>query len=101
MFRCPPVASIRLVSCPVCGRGGAVSRRAKLIEKMHNAPGTIRFAQVAALMRHEGFVLFNIRGSHRTYHHSDGRLLTLAVPHGKRKTCHPEDIRKLDRKSVV
>jgi predicted RNA binding protein YcfA (HicA-like mRNA interferase family) len=72
-----------------------MSRRAKLIEKMRNAPGNVRFAQVDALLRHEGFVLFNKRGSHRTYHHADGRLVTIVVPHGNRKTCHPDDVRKL------
>jgi predicted RNA binding protein YcfA (HicA-like mRNA interferase family) len=72
-----------------------VSQRTKLLEKMRNTPGNIRFAQVNALLRHEGFVLFNKRGSHRTYHHTDGRLITIVVPHGKRKTCHPDDIRKL------
>jgi predicted RNA binding protein YcfA (HicA-like mRNA interferase family) len=40
-------------------------------------------------------VLFNKRGSHRTYHHADGRLITIVVPHGKRKTCHPADILRL------
>ena len=39
--------------------GEAVSRRAKLIEKMEHTPGNIRFAEVAALLRYEGFVLFN------------------------------------------
>ena len=62
---------------------------------MQNTPGNIRFAQAAALLTHEGFMLFNNRGSHRTYHHKDGRLITVVVPHGKRKTCHPEDVRKL------
>ncbi len=72
-----------------------MSRRDKLVDKMRNTPKNIRFGQVASLLRYDDFVLFNKRGSHRTYHHADGRLLTLVVPHGKRKTCHPEDIRKL------
>ena len=46
-------------------------------------------------LRHAGFVLFNKRGSHRAYYHADGQFITIVVPHGKRKTCHPEDIRKL------
>ena len=71
-----------------------MSQRTKLIEKMRNSPGNIRFAQVDALLRHEVFVLFNKRGSHRTEHHADGRLITIVVPHGKRKTCHPDDVRK-------
>jgi predicted RNA binding protein YcfA (HicA-like mRNA interferase family) len=72
-----------------------VSQRAKLIEKMRNTPGNIRFAQVDALLRYEGFVLFNKRGSHQTCHHADRRLITVVVPHGQRKTCHADDIRKL------
>ena len=73
----------------------AVTRREKLIEKMHASPGSIRFPQVDALLKYEGFVLFNQRGSHCTYHHADGRLLTIVRPHGKRKTCHPADVRRL------
>ena len=34
-------------------------------------------------------------GSHRTYHHADGRVVTVVRPHGRRKTCHPLDIRRL------
>ena len=45
-----------------------MSRREKLIEKMRRTPGSIRFAEVEALLRHQGFVLFNTRGSHRAYH---------------------------------
>ncbi|MEX2141020.1 MAG: type II toxin-antitoxin system HicA family toxin [Pirellulales bacterium] len=62
---------------------------------MRNTPGKIRFAQVNALLRYEGFVLFNKRGSHRTYHHADGRIITIVVPHGGRKNCHRHDINKL------
>ena len=72
-----------------------MSRRDKLIEKMHNAPKNVRFGQVAALLRYEGFVLFNKRGSHRTFHHADGRVITVVVPHGKRTTCHPDDVLRL------
>jgi predicted RNA binding protein YcfA (HicA-like mRNA interferase family) len=72
-----------------------VSRRDKLLAKMRTTPGNIRFEEVDALLRHEGFVLFNQRGSHCTYHRADGRLITIVKPHGKRKTCHPDDVRKL------
>ncbi len=72
-----------------------MSRREKLIEKMRSSPRNIRFNEVDALLRYEGFVLFNQRGSHRTYHHADGRLITIVVPHGRRKTCSPSDIKKL------
>lgn len=72
-----------------------MSRRDKLLDKMRSAPGSIRFEQVDALLRYEGFVLFNKRGSHRTYHRADGRVITIVRPHGQHKTCHPDDIRKL------
>jgi hypothetical protein len=62
--------------------GDLVSRRDKLLEKMRGTPQNVRFGQVDSLLRYEGFVLFNKRGSHRTYHHLDGRLITIVVPHG-------------------
>jgi predicted RNA binding protein YcfA (HicA-like mRNA interferase family) len=74
-----------------------VSRRDKLLGKMQSRPAAIRFAEVDALLRYEGFVLFNQRGSHCTYHRPDGRVLSIVRPHGRHKTCHPEDIRKLLR----
>lgn len=72
-----------------------MSRREKLVEKMRRSPGSIRFSEVASLPRHEGFVLFNSRGGHHAFHREDGRVLTVVKPHGGRKTCHPEDVRKL------
>ena len=72
-----------------------MSQRDKLIDKMRLTPTEIRFTEVEALLRFEGFVLFNARGSHRTYHRTDGRVLTIVRPHGKHKTCHPADIRRL------
>ena len=72
-----------------------MSRREKLLEKMQTSPAVIRFSEVEALLRYEGFVLFNRRGSHCTYHRADGRVLTIVRPHKGRKTCHPSDIRKL------
>lgn len=72
-----------------------MSRRLKLLSKMRNTPGKIRFAEVDSLLRYQGFVRFNTRGSHCTYHHADGRLITIVKPHGTRKTCHPDDVRKL------
>ena len=72
-----------------------MSRREKLIEKMRRTPANIRFAEVESLLRRERFVLFNSRGSHRTYHRADGRVLTIVRPHGGRKTCHLQDIQKL------
>jgi predicted RNA binding protein YcfA (HicA-like mRNA interferase family) len=72
-----------------------MSRRDKLKARMLASPGKIRFAEVRALLLYEGFVLFNSRGSHRTFHREDGRVLTVVEPHGKRKNCHPDDVRRI------
>jgi predicted RNA binding protein YcfA (HicA-like mRNA interferase family) len=72
-----------------------MTRREKLLDKMRTAPGSIRFEEVDALLRHYGFVLFNQRGSHCTYHRADGRVLTMVRPHARHTACHVRDIRKL------
>ncbi len=74
-----------------------MSRREKLLAKMRFSPWSIRFAEVEALLKHEGFALVNKRGSHRTFAHADGRSLVIVQPHGGRKTCHRDDIRDLLR----
>ena len=72
-----------------------MTRREKFIERMRLSPGSLRFSELEALLRHEGFVLFNARGSHRLYHHADGRLVVIVRPHGGRTHCHPSDVQKL------
>jgi predicted RNA binding protein YcfA (HicA-like mRNA interferase family) len=57
-----------------------MGRREKLLAKMRGGAAGIRFAEIDALLRYEGFVLFNTRGSHCTYHHADGRMLTIVRP---------------------
>lgn len=74
-----------------------MTKREKLRRRMWATPDQIRFTEVEALLRAEGFVLFNQRGSHQTWHRDGGPLLTIVKPHGGRKTCHPDDIRKLLR----
>ena len=71
-----------------------MSRWEKLLELMRSTPGEIRFSQLQALLRHEGFRVINKRGSHFTYQHDDGRLVVVVRPHGNHKACHPKDIRK-------
>ena len=72
-----------------------MSRREKLLARMETNPRGIRFGAVEALLRYEGFVLFNQRGSHCTYHGPGGQVITIVRPHGRRTTCHPADIQKL------
>jgi predicted RNA binding protein YcfA (HicA-like mRNA interferase family) len=74
-----------------------MARREKLIAKMRATPGNIRFHEIRALIKYAGFVLFNQRGSHLTFHHADGRLVTIVRPHAGQKTCHPADVEKLLR----
>lgn len=72
-----------------------MSRREKLLDKMQRTPGMVRYGDVESLLFHEGFVLFNSRGSHRTFHRADGVVLTVVVPHGRHKTCNPTDIKRI------
>lgn len=69
-----------------------MTQREKLLRRMKQNPGGVRFTELDALLKYEGFVLFNRRGSHCTYHHKDNRVLTVVRPHGGRKTCHPADV---------
>lgn len=77
------------------GEGWPMSRREKLLDKMKRTPGLIRYGEVESLLLHEGFVLFNSRGSHRAFHRTDGVVLTVVVPHGRHKTCNPTDIKRI------
>lgn len=72
-----------------------MARRDKLIAKMRTQPRAIDFREVDALLRYEGFVIVNRRGSHFTYHHANGTVVTVVRPHGKRRTCHPSDIKRV------
>ena len=61
-------------------------RRDKLLSRLRSAPGSTRLSDIAVVMlRYQEFVLFNQRGSHRTCHHLDGRVITIVVPHGRHK----------------
>ena len=72
-----------------------MSRRDKLLGLMRTTPAAVRFAQLQALLKYEGFQVINKRGGHFTYHHDDGRLLVVVRPHGRHKTCHPRDVRRV------
>ena len=72
-----------------------MSRREKLLDRMRKTPDQIRVTMVEALLRFEGFILVNRRGSHDTYRRADGRILVVVRPHGGKKTCHPRDIRRI------
>lgn len=72
-----------------------MSRRDKLLGRMRSDPRSIRFGEIASLLKHEGFILFNRRGSHCTFHRGDGRVLTVVRPHGGKTACNPDDVRKI------
>ena len=60
---------------------------------MRRTPGNIRFGEVDALSEVRRICdLFNQRGSHRSYHHEDGRLITIVSSSWSPKTCHPADM---------
>jgi predicted RNA binding protein YcfA (HicA-like mRNA interferase family) len=62
---------------------------------MRTKPAAVRFGHLQSLLKYEDFQITNKCGIHFTYHHDDGRLLVVVRPHGRHKTCHPKDIRKV------
>jgi predicted RNA binding protein YcfA (HicA-like mRNA interferase family) len=72
-----------------------MTRREKLLGQIRNNPKQVRFQDLEKIILGRGFVIFNKRGSHITYHHRKGHLLTVVKPHGGRTHCHPEDVKKV------
>lgn len=72
-----------------------MTRFDKLIQKMRETPHKIRFAEAESLLFREGFVRFNQRGSHITFRHGDGRLLTVVRPHGREAYMWPHTVLKI------
>jgi predicted RNA binding protein YcfA (HicA-like mRNA interferase family) len=73
-----------------------VTRRPDDLERLKRNPTGIRFSDLERVILGAGFVLDRTRGSHHVYVRG-GRVLTVLKPHGKRKTCHPRDVRDVIR----
>lgn len=62
------------------------------LERLKRKPTGVRFSDLERIILRAGFTLDRVRGSHHVYVRG-GRVLTIVKPHGKRKTCHPRDVR--------
>lgn len=67
-----------------------MSRDDKIIRKMKQSPRNIRFEEIDGFLRRRGFEAMQPRrgGSHYTYRRADGLKITVARPHGGKKTVN-------------
>jgi len=74
-----------------------MTRMQKLTEKIKSNPRQVRFAELQLLLFAEGFIVFNQRGSHITYHRLSGLPITIVKPHGGTAYCSKWDVLKVIR----
>ncbi|MFT9371726.1 type II toxin-antitoxin system HicA family toxin [Paenibacillus polymyxa] len=55
-----------------------MARVDKIIEKMKNRPNGIRFAEIAKVLNHLGYIVVRIKGSHHIFRNESGD--TLPIP---------------------
>jgi len=73
-----------------------MAKRPGDLERLKRNPTGERFSDLERVILHAGFALDRIRGSHYVYVRGS-QVLTVVKPHGKRKTCHPADVRDVIR----
>ncbi len=66
------------------------------LTRLKRNPAGVRFSNLERIILRAGFTLDRTRGSHCVYVRGN-RILTVVRPHGKRKTCHPRDVRDVIR----
>jgi predicted RNA binding protein YcfA (HicA-like mRNA interferase family) len=78
-------------------RAGAVASLRKLIERARNNIRSVRFAELARVLRAAGFEETGRRGSHVRFQTADrARLIIVVDPHGHgERYCDPGDVRKV------
>lgn len=64
----------------------------KLIQRIKNNPKNVRFSELERVVLQAGFRLERVGGSHHVYVKGN-TVLTIVKPHGRRKLCHPQDVR--------
>jgi len=69
----------------------------RLIEQIQNNPRAVRFNELTRVLENLGYSRFKQRGSHVTFKHPLGRVLTVVRPHGREAFCNQYDVRKVLR----
>ena len=67
-----------------------MSRDDKIIRKMKQSPRNVRFEEINGFLKRQGFEVTQPRkgSSHYTYRRADGLKITVARPHGGKKTVN-------------
>jgi predicted RNA binding protein YcfA (HicA-like mRNA interferase family) len=74
----------------------AMSRDDKIIRKMKESPRNVRFEELDGFLKRQGFeVQPRKRGSHNTYRRTDGLKITVARPHGGKKTVNINTVQEV------
>ncbi|NJN23875.1 MAG: type II toxin-antitoxin system HicA family toxin [Acaryochloridaceae cyanobacterium RL_2_7] len=61
-----------------------MGKRDKLIQKFLRRPPSVRFDEVASLLKSFGFIEARVRGSHHTFRRDlDGLIITVPKKHGQ------------------
>lgn len=56
-----------------------MARIDKLIQKMKNRPNGIQYDEAAKVLRHHGYELVRIKGSHHHFRNDSGDLITIKM----------------------
>lgn len=74
-----------------------MSRDDKIIRKMRQSPRNVRFEELDGLLRRRGFEVVQPGrgGSHYTYRRADGLKITIARPHGGKKTVNVNTVEQV------
>jgi predicted RNA binding protein YcfA (HicA-like mRNA interferase family) len=74
-----------------------LSRDDKIVSKMKQSPRNVRFEELDGFLRRRGFEAAQPRGggSHYTYRRADGLKITVARPHGGKKTVNVNTVEQV------
>lgn len=70
-----------------------MSSIAKLLARMRRSPRQVRYEELLRVLRHYGWRVVNVTGSHQRFEPASGDAFVLVVrPHGTHTHCHPRDV---------
>lgn len=72
-----------------------MSRDVKIIRKMKHSPRNIRFEEMDAFLRRQGFKGTPRGGSHVQYRRADGVRFSIVRPHGDDKTVNSNAVKEV------
>ncbi|MGG3840780.1 type II toxin-antitoxin system HicA family toxin [Paenibacillus thiaminolyticus] len=68
-----------------------MARIEKLLQKMKNRPNGITLGEIEKVLRHYGYILVRVKGSHHHYRSQAGELITIPK-HNPLKAVYVKDV---------